>query len=153
MLTRGDDGVFTVQVRELPGAISEGDTADEALVAGRKALAGVIGVMLDRGQTIPEPDETREYSGTLQLRIPPSLHARATFLARDDGVSLNRFLSAAVATYVGHKEEEQSMIVTIEEDGTVIVHRSRLGGDPMDLRWRGTLELLTKSGVPVVYKD
>ena len=103
-LTRGEDGIYTSQVLELPGAISEGDTPDEAFANGREALAGVIAVMLERGQEIPEPFELREFSGTTQLRMPPSLHARAVALARRDNVSLNRFLSAAVAHYVGYSE-------------------------------------------------
>jgi antitoxin HicB len=103
-VTQGDDGVYTVQVLELPGAISEGDTPDEALANGRDALAAVIAVMLERGQEIPEPFESRVFSGTTQLRMPPSLHARAVALARRDNVSLNRFLSAAVAHYIGYNE-------------------------------------------------
>ena len=103
-LTEGEDGVYTAQVLELPGAISEGDTPQEALTNGRNALAAVIAAMLDRGQEIPEPFESREFSGTTQLRMPPSLHARAVALARRDNVSLNRFLSAAVAHYVGYNE-------------------------------------------------
>ncbi|MCY4455039.1 MAG: toxin-antitoxin system HicB family antitoxin [Chloroflexi bacterium] len=104
VLTRGQDGVYTAQVLELPGAISEGDTPQEALTNGRDALATVIAAMLDRGQEIPEPFELREFSGTTQLRMPPSLHARAVALARRDNVSLNRFLSAAVAHYIGYNE-------------------------------------------------
>ena len=104
VLTQGEDGVYTVQVLEVPGAISEGDTPEEALTNGRDALAAVIAAMLDRGQAIPEPFELREFSGTTQLRMPPSLHARAVALARRDNVSLNRFLSAAVAHYIGYNE-------------------------------------------------
>ncbi len=100
-LTQGDDGVYTVQVTELPGAISEGDTPGEAFANGRDALTGVIAAMLERGQEIPEPLAAREFSGTTQLRMPPSLHARAVALARRDNVSLNRFLTTAVAHYVG----------------------------------------------------
>ena len=59
-VTEGEDGVYTVQVLELPGAISEGDTPDEALANGREALGGVIAAMLERGQDIPEPFESRE---------------------------------------------------------------------------------------------
>ena len=101
-LTEGDDGVYTVQVLELSSAISEGDTPSEALANGRDALTGVIAAMLERGQEIPEPLELREFSGTTQLRIPPSLHARAVALARRDNVSLNRFLTTAVAYYIGY---------------------------------------------------
>ena len=101
-LTEGGEGVYTVQVLELPGTISEGDTPGEALANGRNALTGVIAAMLERGQEIPEPLEVREFSGTTQLRMPPSLHARAVALARRDNVSLNRFLATAVAHYIGY---------------------------------------------------
>ena len=101
-LTEGDDGVYTVQVLELPGAISEGGTPSEALANGHDALTGVIAAMLERRQDIPEPLEVREFSGTTQLRMPPSLHARAVALARRDNVSLNRFLTTAVAHYIGY---------------------------------------------------
>ncbi len=52
-LTGGEDGVYTVQVLELPGTISEGDTLGEPLASGRDALTGVIAAMLERGQEIP----------------------------------------------------------------------------------------------------
>ena len=118
-LTQGEDDVYTVQVLELPGAISEGDTPEEALTNGRDALAAIIAVMLDRGQEIPDPFELREFSGTTQLRMPPSLHARAVALARRDNVSLNRFLSAAVAHYIGYNEA----LVAVRERQTVTPSR------------------------------
>ena len=101
-LTGGEDGVYTVQVLELPGTISEGDTLGEPLASGHDALTGVIAAMLERGQEIPEHLEIRDFSGTTQLRMPPSLHARAVALARRDNVSLNRFLTTAVAHYIGY---------------------------------------------------
>ena len=113
-LSLGADGIWTVRVDELPGAISEGATPEQAIENGRDALEGVIAVLLERGQAVPEPGETREYSGTLQLRIPPSLHARAAALARRDGVSLNRTLSAAVAYYLGYREADQQQHVNAD---------------------------------------
>ena len=103
MVTPGEGGGFIVQVLEIPGAITEGDTADEALANACEALEGVLAVMLEDGTPIPEPFEEREFSGVLQLRIPPSLHRAAATHARLDGVSLNRWLSAAVASYAGHE--------------------------------------------------
>ncbi len=105
-LSRGDDGIWTVRVDQLPGVISQGSTPDEAITNGQSALEGVLAVMLERGQNIPEPGAIGEYSGTLELRIPPSLHKRAAALARRDGVSLNRTLSAAVAYYMGFREAQ-----------------------------------------------
>ncbi|MCY4392014.1 MAG: toxin-antitoxin system HicB family antitoxin [Chloroflexi bacterium] len=104
VMTEGEDGVCTVQALELPGVISEGETPEEAFATARGALAGVLAAMLERGQEVPEPFELREFSGITQLRMPPSLHARAVALASHDNVSLNRFLTTAIAHYVGYGE-------------------------------------------------
>lgn len=98
---RSEDGVFTAWIVEMPNVVSEGDTADEALENLEEAFAGVVHVMIDEGREIPEPFIEREYSGRLQLRIPPSLHRRVAERADAERVSINRILSDAVARYVG----------------------------------------------------
>lgn len=101
IVSRGEDGIYTSMVVELPGVISEGETADEAFENLEDAFALIVGVMLDDCSPIPEPIELDRYSGRLQLRMPPSLHRRAAIRAHVEGVSLNRMLSDAVAMYVG----------------------------------------------------
>jgi predicted RNase H-like HicB family nuclease len=96
-LTQGEDAVWTAQVLELPGVIAEGDTADEAIAEGREALSEMLAYYLDEGRTIPEPFETRAFSGRTELRLNPELHRRVVKLAAEQGVSLNRWLAAAVA--------------------------------------------------------
>lgn len=92
-----EDGGYVARVLEFPGCISEGDTPDEAIANVDEALRGIIASMLDRNDAIPEPLSEHEYSGRLNLRIPPSLHARAAERAAIEGVSLNRLLSDAIA--------------------------------------------------------
>lgn len=96
-LVRNEDGVWTSGVLEMPGVVSEGDDPAEAIEMARDALRELAIVRLEDGIDIPEPFETRDYSGRLQLRIPPGLHRRAAMLAAQEGVSLNRWLSATVA--------------------------------------------------------
>ena len=96
-LVQDESGVWTSGVLEVPGVISEGDDPAEAIEMARDALRELAIVRLEDGIDIPEPFETRDYSGRLQLRIPPGLHRRAAMLAAQEGVSLNRWLSAAVA--------------------------------------------------------
>lgn len=96
-LAQGEDAIWTAQVLELPGVIAEGDTADEAVTEGREALAEMLAYYLDEGRSIPEPFETREFSGRTELRLNPELHRRVVKLAAEQGVSLNRWLAAAVA--------------------------------------------------------
>jgi predicted RNase H-like HicB family nuclease len=96
-----ESGGFVARVLEFQGVFSEGETPDEAIAMVNDALAGVVDVMLEQGQEIPEPFEGREWSGKLVLRMPPSLHARVVELASMEGVSINRFLNDAVSQYVG----------------------------------------------------
>ncbi len=101
VVTRGEDGIYTSTVVEIPGVISEGETPAEAFDNLDEAFALVVEIMLDDGDRFPEPIEPNKYSGRLQLRLPPSLHRRAAIRAHVEGVSLNRMLSDAVAMYVG----------------------------------------------------
>ena len=55
---------------------------------------------LEAGQPIPSPLDPQTFSGRVTLRLPPSVHQRAAILAELEGVSLNRLLSAAIASYV-----------------------------------------------------
>ena len=96
-LVPNEDGVWTSGVLELRGVISEGDSPTEAIEMARDALREMAIVRLEDGLEIPEPFDSRDYSGKLQLRIPPGLHRRAAMLAAQEGVSLNRWLSATVA--------------------------------------------------------
>lgn len=100
-LVKGEDGVWTSGVLEMPGVISEGDDPGEAVEMAEDALVGTIMSLIELGQEVPEPFRTREFSGRLQLRLNPELHQRATALATEQGVSLNRWLSQAVARGAG----------------------------------------------------
>ncbi|MGA0871081.1 MAG: type II toxin-antitoxin system HicB family antitoxin, partial [Planctomycetota bacterium] len=44
-----DEGGFAIKVNELPGCLSQGDTAEEALVRIREAMAGWLEVALEEG--------------------------------------------------------------------------------------------------------
>lgn len=103
---RGEDGVYTSWLLEIPGALGEGDTAAEAIEDLRDGLPDLIDIMLEHGQSIPEPMSQQRYSGRLQLRLTPTLHRRAALYAQREGVSLNRVLSDAVATYVAGQPRE-----------------------------------------------
>lgn len=92
-----DSNAWTSAVLEVPGAISEGDDPNEAIAMVREALELVIEHRLNSGAEVPEPFETREWSGEMRLRLTPELHRRASTLAAQESVSLNRWLSAAVA--------------------------------------------------------
>lgn len=104
-----EDGAsgWVAEVDELPGCISQGRTAEEAVDNVRDAMAGWISVALDDGQPIPEPRAAQRYSGRFLLRVPATLHAELAQCAEREGVSINQFASSALAGAVGWRRERE----------------------------------------------
>ena len=101
----GEDGRYAAEAVELPGCYASGDTAAEAMTELEHAMVSWIEAELDEGHEIPPPSTTA-YGGRLSLRIGSRLHERAVHLALAEGISLNRWLTTAIALYAG----EQSAI-------------------------------------------
>lgn len=100
-LVRDPGGGWYVSVRELPGCMSQGDTPEDALQMIRDAMRAWIEVALAEDETIPEPRAGESYSGKFVVRVPRTLHRRLVEAAARDGVSLNQFVSVALAGAVG----------------------------------------------------
>ena len=60
---------------------------------------------LKRGNKIPEP-VARKYSGQISLRIPPSLHRLLINASTVQDVSLNQYMTMALANFVGFQSAE-----------------------------------------------
>jgi antitoxin HicB len=101
LVVREEDGRHRAEILEFPGCIALGDTAAQALETLEEVAESWIESALARGQAIPEPMESNEYSGKLVLRLPRRLHRSAALAAERDGVSLNTCIVTALATYVG----------------------------------------------------
>jgi predicted RNase H-like HicB family nuclease len=54
-----DDGVFVVEVPELPGCMAHGATPVEAVVNAQDAIALWIEAARDAGRPIPDPKDRR----------------------------------------------------------------------------------------------
>ena len=98
-----ESGAFTASVLEFPGCVTDGDSVEEANANLEEAIAGWVETELELGHDIPRPLADRDYSGRITVRLGPALHERATLLAQDEGISLNRWLSAAIASYAGEQ--------------------------------------------------
>ena len=68
------------------------------------ALKGIVGLareaiadMAKAKEPIPEPFSSHKYSGQFKVRIPPQLHRKLSIEAAEEGVSLNRLISAKLA--------------------------------------------------------
>ncbi len=101
LLYPNEHGGFSCEVLEFPGCYATGDDVAEAMEHVEEAIGIWIEASLDQGQDIPPPLASAKYSGRVTLRVPPALHQRAVTRAAAEGVSLNRLLSAAVASYTG----------------------------------------------------
>jgi len=65
VLRKEPEGSYTAFVPSLPGCITWGETVEHALEMAKDAIEGYIAVLIEEGETIPDDNETLEYS--LQL--------------------------------------------------------------------------------------
>lgn len=89
---------------ELPHCLIHGGTPEEAFTELQEVKKDWIKSNLERGLKIPEP-VTHKYSGQIRLRIPSSLHKALSDRAAVEDVSLNQFMTAALATALGFSAE------------------------------------------------
>ena len=73
-------------------------TQDEAFAGIRQLVADCVADMEANGETPPEPMADRAYSGRFVVRVPPETHRALAMKAAEEGVSLNRLISARLAT-------------------------------------------------------
>jgi antitoxin HicB len=98
------DEIVVARVEELPGCSAHGDTELEALSNLRDNMQAWIEDCLESGDAVPEPAENIELpSGKWLQRVPRSLHLKLIRLAKDEGVSLNQFITAVLAEAAGEK--------------------------------------------------
>ena len=56
ILTPAEEGGYVAEVPSLPGCVSQGDTADEALANIREAIALYIELLREDGRPVPVED-------------------------------------------------------------------------------------------------
>jgi antitoxin HicB len=103
-LIRNEDGTWFARVMELKGCMTEGNTKEKALKNLDDAMKGWIDVAIEDGESIPEPLESRSFSGKFVVRVPRSLHRNLAKRAEVEGVSLNQVVVTALAREVGQKK-------------------------------------------------
>jgi predicted HicB family RNase H-like nuclease len=64
----------------------------------RQLVDDVVKEMEESGDRIPEPLSKKSFSGRFQVRIPESLHRNLTIKAAEENISLNRLVSAKLAS-------------------------------------------------------
>ena len=72
-------------------------TPEDAFSGIRRVVGEVLEDMLEDGETPPEPIADRRFSGKFMVRVTPETHRALVMRAAEQGVSLNRLVSARLA--------------------------------------------------------
>ncbi len=89
-----DDGEYVALCAEFPSLSFLATKQNEALTGVVELVSEIVQDMLANGEHVPKPLADREYSGKFQVRIPPEQHRSLAIQAAEQGVSINRLVSA-----------------------------------------------------------
>jgi antitoxin HicB len=121
---RGQAG-WAASVDELPACTAVAGSPEEAVQRVRKAMEQWISSALARNEEIPEPRSGSSASGRLLVRMPKTLHGQLARAAEQEGVSLNQFITSALASAVTwrglHSGSKNSRPVGVSSDGAPAV--------------------------------
>ena len=92
-----DDGEFIGLCAEFPLLSWLASSQEDAFSGIRKLVAESVADMEANGEQPPEPMADRAYSGKFMVRVPPETHRALAIRAAEEGVSLNRLVSAKLA--------------------------------------------------------
>ena len=100
-LEAAPEGGYFVQIEDLPGCYSQGETVEEAMEMIEEARRMWLEVAYEDGLDIPLPRDDRQYSGKFNVRVPKNLHRTLDRLAEREGVSLNQLIVSTLSRSVG----------------------------------------------------
>jgi len=82
---------------EFPSLSWLAESPELALKGIRKVVEEVIKEMKENEESPPEPLSCRKFSGKFVVRIPPEIHRKLAIEAEEQGISLNRLISAKLS--------------------------------------------------------
>lgn len=89
-----EDNEYVALCAEFPSLSYLSEDQTEALNKMIELVESVVEDLKDSGEKIPVPLADRKYSGKIHVRILPEMHRNLSIQAAEQGVSLNRFISA-----------------------------------------------------------
>ena len=103
-LEAAPEGGYFVEIEDLPGCYSQGETIEEALEMIEESRHLWLESAYEDSLDIPLPRNQEQFSGKFNVRVPKSLHRKLNQLAEKEGVSLNQFLVYTLSHAIGEKE-------------------------------------------------
>jgi antitoxin HicB len=107
-----DEGEWLATIDALPGCTARGATPDEAIERASEAMTAWLVTAKREGKDVPEPKTSQSHSGRLLLRMPQTLHAELARTAERENVSLNQFITDALAGSLGWRTTGRKSQVT-----------------------------------------
>jgi antitoxin HicB len=95
---------YSMRVLEFEGCITTSENIGEVVVDIQDAMREWIQLNLKLGRPIPRPLRSRQYSGKIMLRMPPSLHESLMVKAAAQGISLNQYLVTSLSRTLGYEQ-------------------------------------------------
>lgn len=92
-----DDNEHVGLCAEFPSLSWLAPTPDEAFSGIRQLVSDTLDEMRAANEAAPTPMAERTYSGKFMVRVPPETHRDLAMRAAEEGVSLNRLVSARLA--------------------------------------------------------
>ena len=96
-----EDGENVGLCAEFPSLSWLAPSPEKALSGIKRLVREVVSDMQAAGETPPEPLADKAYSGRFLVRVPPETHRALAVRAAEEGVSLNRLVSARLAGGLG----------------------------------------------------
>jgi predicted RNase H-like HicB family nuclease len=106
------DAEWLASVDALSGCTARGATPNEALERASAAMDEWLESAKREGKEVPEPKTSQSHSGRLLLRMPQTLHAELSRTAERENVSLNQFITDALAGALGWRAPARKAQVT-----------------------------------------
>lgn len=92
-----EDGEHVGLCAEFPSLSWLAPTPEKALAGIRRVVAEVAADMQSNGESIPAALSKKQYSGRFMVRVPSLVHRALATEAAEQGVSINRLVSAKLA--------------------------------------------------------
>ena len=92
-----EDEEYVGLCAEFPSLSWLASTQEEAFSGVRRLVSESIADMQANNEQPPDPLADRSYSGKFMVRVPPETHRALAIRAAEEGVSLNRLVSARLA--------------------------------------------------------
>ena len=89
-----EDQAYIGTCVEFPSLSNIARSATRALSGVQRLVEDVVTELVKESARVPVPVASRGYSGAFKVRIPPSVHQRLSLEAAEQGISLNRLISA-----------------------------------------------------------